>query len=252
MAYKPKVDAKLYDRRYFEKECGGHEEFQKSHGKVLPPWNQEALEKAKLEPGMRVLDIGCGRGEVIYQCSQKGTESTGLDYANEALEFAKQFRDQSGKVSDYRLVQASAMNLPFSEEYFNRVFMLDIVEHLYPYELQKALSEVYRVLKPDGILIIHTMPNLNYYRWGYPIYRLANRLIGKRLPKNPRERWYHGEVHVNEQTVYSLRKSLMAIGFSSVKIWLKQISGNCLKKIVSNIFPLKYILANDIIAMVKK
>ena len=98
--------------------------------------------------------------------------------------------------------------------------MLDVVEHLHPHELARVLDEVHRVLRPGGQLIAHTMPNLWYYRWGYPLYRVVQRLRGQHLPTNPRERWSYSEVHVNEQTPLSLYRVLRQSNFAT-RFWLR-------------------------------
>jgi predicted SAM-dependent methyltransferase len=110
--------------------------------------------------------------------------------------------------------------LPFVAGSFDRAVMADIVEHLYPEELSKALSEAHRVLASDGQLIVHTMPNIWYYRVGYPVYRLFEFLRGKRLPKDPRQRWRYADVHVNEQSIRTLKRALRAAGFRA-HVWVK-------------------------------
>ncbi len=57
-------------------------------------------------------------------------------------------------------------------------------------------------------MIIHTMPNTWYYKIGYPLFRFVQRLRGKHLPADPRERWGYREVHVNEQNLILLSREL--------------------------------------------
>jgi ubiquinone/menaquinone biosynthesis C-methylase UbiE len=181
----------------------------------------QALACAQPRKGQRAVDIGCGRGELSLSCARQGALVWGLDYAPAALELAQKLRGYARRnPHGLAFQQASALRLPLQSNSLDLAFMLDIVEHLHPQELEAALAEVQRVLKPAGRLIIHTMPNLNYYRFGYPIYRLVERLRGKRPPKNPRDRWGYAHLHVNEQTAPSLREALVQAGFQA-QVWLE-------------------------------
>ena len=70
---------------------------------------------------------------------------------------------------------ADAKGLPFDSAHFDRVLMFDVVEHLYPWELDRALAEIRRVLTSDGRLVIHTAPNRWYDKYAYPIVRFGRR-----------------------------------------------------------------------------
>ena len=84
--------------------------------------------------------------------------------------------------------QADAKTLPFPSDYFDRVLMFDVVEHLFPWELQQALVDIGRVLKPGGRLVIHTAPNRWYDTYAYPWVRRVRTLLGDGdgYPKDPR------------------------------------------------------------------
>jgi SAM-dependent methyltransferase len=91
--------------------------------------------------------------------------------------------------------------------------MTDVVEHLHPPELARALLEAHRVLRPGGWLVVHTMPNRLYHRFGYPVTRWAQRVrLYEDLPADPRT--VHGRLmHVNEQTPRALARVLREAGF---------------------------------------
>jgi SAM-dependent methyltransferase len=120
------------------------------------------------------------------------------------------------------VAQADAKKIPFPAASFDRVLMFDIVEHLHPWELQEAYGQVRRVLRDDGLVIIHTAPNRWYDRYAYPLVRLYRRLsgAGSAYPKNPRELVpINLHVHVNEQDLVSLRRGLSRAGFRA-RVWL--------------------------------
>jgi cyclopropane fatty-acyl-phospholipid synthase-like methyltransferase len=251
---KPKTPAQdIYDEYYFKHSCGGHEEFFLTLGEELAPWLDYVLEIADVKPDEKILDLGTGRGEIAYQSALRDSQVIGMDYAFAALRFARKLREKAQeKGKTFLLMLSDARDLPFKKDVFDTVFMLDIVEHLAQEDLISVFHQVYQCLKPGGKLIIHTMPNLNYYKYGYPIFRFIMYLLGKKLPKDARDRFYHGEVHVNIQTPKTLRKNLHKAGFNLIHVKLTQISGSKLKRFFCSIVPLKYIIANDIIAVAKK
>lgn len=218
------VPSTLYDEQYFLNVCEGYQEFLSTEGEYLSLRLAEALEVAGIAPGMQVLDVGCGRGEILRSAAQLGARAFGIDYAAVAVRLSKKIAEQYAQEGqDMGVYQASALYLPFEDNVFDRVLMLDIVEHLYPEELATALLEARRVLKPGGRLVIHTAPNVWYDRYAYPLVRLIRTFLGQggKYPKNPREIIPENVyVHVNEQSMFSLRRILRRADFGQVKSWL--------------------------------
>jgi len=254
------VPSSAYTREYYESHCHGHQEFLESGGDVLPPRLRIPLEMGTLEPGMRVLDIGCGRGELLLHTARAGALSYGVDYAQDAVTIAREVVSRTDEVTRSRIrgvQRADACRLPYATGSFDRVFLLDVVEHLYPAELQETLCEAYRVLRPGGVAVVHTMPNLWYYRCGYPGYRLVQRLRGVHLPADPRKRWAYGHVHVNEQTPLSLRSALRRAGFSArvrlVPIQTYEYESSWLVRasmyVLTRLYPFRWVFCNDIVAV---
>jgi len=212
-----------YDEAYFLGSCEGYAEFTSSEGAHLSRRLSQAFEVAKVAPGMQVLDVGCGRGEVLRHCAKLGARAYGVDYAPVALRMAQGLAmiddEARGAVGVY---QANARWLPFPSVSFDRVLMFDLVEHLHPWELDQALVEARRVLRPDGRLIVHTAPNVWYDRYAYLLVRLVRTLMGEgaNYPKDPRAIIPANlDVHVNEQSVFSLRRVLRRAGFRA-HVWL--------------------------------
>ncbi len=75
------VPSILYDEQYFLHVCEGHQEFRSSEGEYLSKRLAEALAVAGIAPGMRVLDVGCGRGEILRNTIALGARAYGIDYA---------------------------------------------------------------------------------------------------------------------------------------------------------------------------
>ena len=83
------VDSACYDQEYFLRECEGYEQFKASSGQLLSRRLCAALARAHVRPGMRVLDIGCGRGESLVWLSRQGAMAWGVDYSSDALRIAR-------------------------------------------------------------------------------------------------------------------------------------------------------------------
>jgi ubiquinone/menaquinone biosynthesis C-methylase UbiE len=235
MPDKPSLPPDLYTEDYFLHACEGYEEFSETQGRRLSRRLGAAFEVAAVRPGMKVLDVGCGRGEILRHCAKLGADAYGIDYAPVAVDLAKHLIERqarqeaepeagppevlAGKIG---VAQSDAKSLPFPDNYFDRVLMFDVVEHLFPWELHASLSDIYRVLKPGGMIVVHTAPNRWYDQYAYPIVRLVRRVQGKHYPANPRALNVEAnvEVHVNEQSLRSLGHYLRRAGFSRVKVWL--------------------------------
>jgi ubiquinone/menaquinone biosynthesis C-methylase UbiE len=190
-----------------------------AHGDLTPrPRIARAMELLNLQPDQRLLDIASGRGEVVALASQLGADAIGIDYSDASIAFASEMRNalRDRKASGFELVQGDACSLPFADACFDRVSMLDIVEHLVPAQLESMFREVKRVLRPGGYAVVHTLPN----RWVYEIgYRFA-RTFMRRLPKDPRNP-YEKQIHINEQDIVKLDRMLKRVGLSH-RLWLEQ------------------------------
>ena len=217
------VPSVLYDEQYFLHVCEGHQEFASSEGDYLSRRLAQALAVAGIAEGMQVLDVGCGRGEILRRTAALGARAYGIDYAQVAVELSQRVTATNDAGVRPGVYQASALLLPFAAQSFDRVLMLDIVEHLYPNELALALDEAYRVLRPGGRIVIHTAPNVWYDRYAYPVVRLVRILMGQgaRYPKDPRAIIPENmHVHVNEQSAFSLWRQLRRHGYDDVRSWL--------------------------------
>lgn len=103
----------------------------------------------------KVLDVGCAYGFMLQRFPD-GFEKFGIDISHHAIIEAKKRLPRARlKVSDVE------DKLPFPEEFFDIVVCNDVLEHLE--NPKRALENISKVLKKDGILYINT-PNLNWLR----------------------------------------------------------------------------------------
>ena len=254
------VSPETYTRDYYESHCHGHMEFKDSKGESLTARLRIPLALAKIERGMSILDVGCGRGEILIQTACRGARAFGFDYSVAALEIAADVIAGRTEAERILLHLGNAQHLPYPDDCFDRVFMLDVIEHLYPAELREAFRESHRVLRLGGQLIIHTMPNTWYYKFGYPLFRWFQRLRGKRLPIDPRDRWGYKHVHVNEQNLVSLYCELKAVGFKA-RVWLEPMQFyneehnrfvRFAMRALATLYPFRFIFCNDLLAVAVK
>lgn len=118
----------------------------------------------KLVKGKKILDLACGEGYGSFLMKKWGGESTtviGVDISKEAIEKAK---TNFSLESSITFISCNAENLPFNSEQFDLIVSFETIEHVeHP---QKFLSEIKRVLKKDGALVL-SCPNDYYYEKHY-------------------------------------------------------------------------------------
>ena len=114
----------------------------------------EVAEMAGVSADDSVLDVGCGLGGTArYLAQQVGCQVTGLDLTEEYVSVGKQLNDLVGLSSKVKMVQGSALELPFQENHFDVVW----TEHAQMNIADKETfySEIARVLKPGGRFLFH-------------------------------------------------------------------------------------------------
>jgi len=224
------VPSSLYDKEYYLKKAGGLWGFNLivgSKGRIFPEYYNNFYKLADIKAGMKILDIGCGRGEFIVFSGTKGVYSIGIDYAKDAIDVAKKLaktcvenlgeKDLSKKIS---FIRADVKALPFSTRSFDRLVSRSVTEHLFPWELAQMLCEIKRILKKDGLAFICTNPNIWYKRYAFPLVKLAKKIfpiLGK-VPGEYSDKELQKEMenlHVNEQGPLEIKEAFVKCGFEA-------------------------------------
>ena len=108
-------------------------------------------------PGDSILDCGCGYGFYLRLLDDlTGADITGLDPDGERLDHCRRLLGDRSRIS---FVQGSAEELPFGDETFSHAVCSEVLEHLE--DDRTALTELRRVLQPDGVLVV-TVPSSSY------------------------------------------------------------------------------------------
>lgn len=95
---------------------------------------------------LRILDAGCGTGGFSEKLMKFG-EVCALDINNVALQYARKKRI-------YKVIKGSVEKLPFKNNFFDMVVCLDVLYHQKVKSDQRAIYEFFRVLKPEGYLLL--------------------------------------------------------------------------------------------------
>jgi ubiquinone/menaquinone biosynthesis C-methylase UbiE len=171
--------------------------------------------------GKKVLDIAVGTGWTTEQFIRAGADVTSIDLTPKAVELTKKRLSLYGLNSD-KVMVADAQKQPFENETFDYVLAYGCLMHM-P-NTEKAISEIYRVLKPGG-----KASAMMYYKhslhWWYFIYLSKGILRGKLLKMTAQElsnRYTDGVYNAggNQLTKFYSKKEIRKLfgKFSSVKI----------------------------------
>ncbi len=229
-----RVEPDVYTDDYYLTNCHGYEDFVMSGGRKVGPRFIKALSLAGDLRGKRVLDVGCGRGELVIQSAMRGAEAWGIDYAEAAVEIAVRALSSVDMTlrEHAHAEQMDVKALRFDDGFFDVVFMMDVVEHLYPHELAQAFDELHRTIRPGGLLVMHTSPNKVFEEKVYPNYsrrinqvalwlsrrlKFSDGLFNETMLPTSREfphDTFEREMHINEQSAPRLRAEVERHGFA--------------------------------------
>jgi len=151
-------------------------------------YKSRLIAHAQIQAGHRVMDLGCGTGTlaIMAKRAQPQADIFGLDADPEMLKVAKAKKDQ--EKLEVKFDVGFTNNLPYPDEFFDRVLSSIMIHHLKTPDKEKTAHEIYRVLKPGGQL--HIIDFGKPYTWygkllGPFLYKFeeANDNVEGRLPE---------------------------------------------------------------------
>ncbi len=172
-------------------------------------WHRTQFEEVakRISPGSRVLDFGCGPGSFLSVLGDvhPNVSAIGVDIVKSQIDFANSHiasKFENGRIS---FLTINSPSLPFGDNSFDFITCVEVIEHIHPFIALRIFSEIKRVLKPNGRILVVT-PNYN------SMWPLIEMVVEKISPVK-----YHDQ-HISKYTPNSLVKFLESAGFQSKRI----------------------------------
>jgi 2-polyprenyl-6-hydroxyphenyl methylase/3-demethylubiquinone-9 3-methyltransferase len=150
-------------------------------------------------PALRVLDVGCGEGQITAELARAGFDIVGVDVAEEPLRRAR----RAHPALDVRLIDEH--DWPLADASFDAVFAGDTIEHVL--DTIGWLSELRRVLRPGGSLLLST-----------PAHGRLTLLAAALSPRGFERRFDPRSDHVRFYSRRTLTRLLLDFGFEQIEL----------------------------------
>ena len=164
-------------------------------------WRKQAVAAVDARPGQKVLDVAAGTGVSSEPFADAGVDVIAADLSEGMLDVGRRRRP------DMTFVQADVTALPFEDETFDAVTMSYGLRNVADYP--KALSEIYRVLKPGGRIVILEFSTPTFAPFG-AVYKNA-------ISSNPESYEYLAESIITWPNQQELAQKFKEAGFASVQ-----------------------------------
>ncbi len=113
---------------------------------------QVVLRELRHTYGKRILEAGCGSGEISLRLARRGNQVFMLDVSHSALQLAKDAARDIDKAPFF--IQGSIFNLPFREEAFDFIFNIGVLDHFGPTRRKEAVRELLRGARASANVLI--------------------------------------------------------------------------------------------------
>lgn len=120
------------------------------------PENRWTVNLLEVQSTDHILEVGFGPGIAIEQVVSRAAYVAGIDFSRTMVAAARRRNATAVRSGKVDLRYGDAASLPFSNEAFDKVYSIHSI-YFWP-DPAKALSEIYRVLKPGGLLVLTVLP----------------------------------------------------------------------------------------------
>lgn len=149
-------------------------------------WKRRLVRLAAPRPGQTALDLCCGTGDLAFALCRQGAETTGLDFSEPMLDYARKRagntpgREGGSEPNTPRFIRGDAQQLPFGDNRFDIITVSYGLRNLADWKL--GVDEMQRVLKPGGRLLVLDFgkpDNAVWRRFYFGYLRLFVPLLGR-------------------------------------------------------------------------
>jgi demethylmenaquinone methyltransferase/2-methoxy-6-polyprenyl-1,4-benzoquinol methylase len=166
-----------------------------------------------------ILDIATGTGDLaILMATTSAKKIIGLDLSVGMLDVGKKKIESKNLDSKIEMVVGDSENIPYANDYFDAITVSFGIRNFET--LEKGLAEIYRVLKPNGILVIleTSVPTKFPFKQGYSFYtKFMLPIIGKIFSKDNNAYGYLSESAANFPFGEALNNILQKVSFTECK-----------------------------------
>ncbi|WP_298367917.1 bifunctional demethylmenaquinone methyltransferase/2-methoxy-6-polyprenyl-1,4-benzoquinol methylase UbiE [uncultured Lutibacter sp.] len=182
-------------------------------------WRQKVVKIVAESNPKTVLDIATGTGDLAINLAKtNASKIIGLDISKGMLEVGKQKIDKLRLNNKIEMVLADSEKIPFTDNYFDAITVAFGVRNFENLEL--GLSEIYRVLKPNGTFVVleTSVPTKTPYKQGYNIYtKSIMPTIGKLFSKDKSAYKYLSDSAASFPYGKAFNNILAKIGFIDIE-----------------------------------
>ncbi len=192
-------------------------------------WKREVVSLTRLASGGKALDLATGTGDIAFLLADKVGASgavVGLDFSEGMLAIARE-RELDGRPITW--VQGDMTALDFPDATFDAVTVGYGLRNVT--DLDKALAEIHRVLKPGGRAVSLDLgkPRLKLVRWGADLYSFrVVPLIGGLVSGNREAYKYLPASNLSFVDQRELARRLSALGFTEVQVNDRALGANAI------------------------
>jgi ubiquinone/menaquinone biosynthesis C-methylase UbiE len=140
--------------------------------------NHEMVSFIGPKPTDVVLDAGCGTGVNIFLLHSAVKRIVGIDYSQGAVDRCRRRLESSG-IGNADVQQGSITDIPLPDSFVDKVLCLSVLQYVDDKQVTQALTEFRRVLKKDGILILHVKNLSSLYLSTLWLGQRAKLLLGR-------------------------------------------------------------------------
>lgn len=167
---------------------------------------KDICSKIPLNKNDTVLDVGCGTGLLAIPLAQRCKQVYALDAGQRLLDKAKE-NGKKMKVTNVSFLKGRATNLPFQDNFFDKVIMYSVIHYLEnEREIRKCVQELIRVCKSKGYILIGDIPEKKA-KEEFNTRKMTNREL-KILEEFKRKRKQYDELFEEKVTIKPARNKL--------------------------------------------